>query len=235
MPVAIPAAIIGSAAIGAVASSSASSKAAKTAKDTAAANNALSESIYNQNKAALQPFTDAGTSATSAIQALLGLTGDSSKQQAAFNTWRNATGYQDQFNEGTRAVTSALGNRGLLDSGAAQKALTKYGQAQANQSFGTYYNMLAGQQQTGLAGASALAGVGQNYANTVIANNNNAANTVSNAALSNAGTINNLLGSALSAYGYSQGMGSSYGAGRIPQYPGGQTPPIYGGNLGGIY
>lgn len=144
-------------------------------------------------------------------------------QQAALNRFREGTGYQDRFAEGQRAVTTALGNRGLLDSGAAQKALVKYGQYQADQSLQQYLGNLVQQQGVGLSGASAQAGVGQNYANAVSANNTSAANTAANAALSNAGAINGVLQSGVSAYGFSQGMGSSYG--------GGNAYGVQGGNI----
>lgn len=227
MPVALPLAIVGAAGVGAAASASASSKASKAATNAANTNNALQREIYGQNKAALSPFMSAGGPATQAIQALLGLGGDKAATETAFNNWRGATGYQDQFAEGQRSVTGALGNRGLLDSGAALKALTKYGHAQSSQSLGQYMGLLANQQQVGLGAASALAGVGQNFANSVSINNNQAANAVGNAALSNANSINSILQSGLSAYGYSQGMGSSYGkAGQSPPYnPGGFGDP----------
>lgn len=138
------------------------------------------------------------------------LTPYQSSQTAALNNFRNSAGYQDQFAEGQRAVTSALGDRGLLDSGAAQKALVKYGQSQANQSLQQYLQNLVQQQGAGLGAASAQAGVGSNYANAVSANNNMAAQTSANAALSSAGAINGVLQSGVSAYGFSQGMGSSY-------------------------
>ena len=217
MPVALPLAVVGAAGIGAAASISASNKASKTAKAAADANNALQERIYGENKAVLSPYVQAGNAATPAIQALLGLdTGQGhleriAGQREAYDNWRNATGYQDQFAEGQRAVTGALGNRGLLDSGAAQKALTRYGQAQANQSFGQYYAMLAGQQQIGLGAASAQAGVGQQFANSVSVNNRYAADAQGNAALSGANSINGILQSGLSAYALSRGLGSSYG------------------------
>lgn len=223
MPVALPLAIVGAAGIGAVASSSAASKASKTAQQTAATNNALQADIYGQNKAALDPFRTTGGRATTAIESLLGLSGDPTAQNAAFETFRNSTGYQDQFKEGQRSVTGALGKSGFLDSGAAQKALVRYGQGQANQSFGNYYSMLAGQQGVGLTAASAQAGVGQNYANAVSNNNNIASETTSNAALARAGQLNNFLGQGLSAYGAYSGMGSSYGN---PQ--GGGTAPTWG-------
>lgn len=227
MPVALPLAVVGAAGIGAVASSSAASKTAKAAKQAADQNNALQTRVYEQNRAALSPYMSAGAPATSAIQALLGLSGDSSTQQKAFDNFRNAAGYQDQFAEGTRAVTGALGNRGLLDSGAAQKALTRYGQGVANQSLGQYLGYLGNQQQVGLGAASALAGVGQNFANSISVNNNAAANAAGNAALTNANSINGILQAGLSAYGYSQGMGSSYvKAGEVPIHrPGGFGDP----------
>ena len=151
----------------------------------------------------LTPFTSGGTSGESAIEA----------QNAAFKNFRDSTGYQDQFNEGQRAVTSALGNRGMLDSGAAQKALVKYGNYQSSQSFGSYLDRLVQQQGVGLGAASAQAGVGTNYANATSANNTNNANTIGNAALSNASTINGVLQSGVSAYSYNSGLKSSYGGG----------------------
>lgn len=151
----------------------------------------------------ISPYTTGATSASGVLQA----------QDAAFKNFRDSTGYQDQFNEGQRAVTSALGNRGMLDSGAAQKALVKYGNYQANQSFGSYLDRLVQQQGVGLGAASAQAGVGTNYANATSANNNNNANNIGNAALSNAGAINGVLQSGVSAYSYNSGLKSSYGGG----------------------
>lgn len=226
----VAAAIVGAAVVGGGASLAASGSASRTARDVATQNNQLATDQYNRSTAALQPYQEGGNRATSAIQALLGLSGTGEEaianQNSAFNNWRNSTGYQDQYNEGARAVTSALGNRGLLDSGAAQKALVRYGQQQSNQSFGSYYNALAGQQGVGLSAANAQAGIGGNYVNAVTNSNNQAANTSANAALSGAGTINSVLGSALSAYGYSRGFGSSYGGGGNEWYSG-----VRGGTL----
>jgi type II secretory pathway pseudopilin PulG len=195
----------------AVASSSAASKASKTAKNTAAANNALQQDIYNQNKATLSPYVEEGNKATGALGDLLGLNGAGS-QNAGFGNYLNSTGYQFQLGQGEKAVTAALGSKGLLDSGAAQKALTNYGQQQALTGFGNYANLLAGQQGVGLSAASAQAGAGAGYANSVSANNNVASEASQNAALAGAAGINSALGSALGAYGLSQGLGSSYAA-----------------------
>jgi len=211
----VAAAVIGSAVVGGAVSMSASKKASKTAKQTAAMNNALEERVRGENKAALQPYIDAGIKPTTAIQALLGFGGADAmaSQNAAFENFRNSAGYQDQFNEGVRANQAAFGSKGLLDSGAATKAAIRYGQSQSNRSFNDYYSKLTGQQQIGAGSAGALAGVNQAYVNGVTGNNNNASDAVGNAALSNAANINSIIGSGLSAYSYNKGMGSSYGKG----------------------
>jgi hypothetical protein len=193
--------------IGAIVSSNAASDAAQATRDAAAQNNALQSQIYSSNKETLNPYVQTGNAASSAINKLLGLSGDSSEQQAAFDTWKNATGYQSALKQGQNSVTAALGAKGLTDSGAALKALTQYGQDYADSKFQTYLGNLQTQQATGLSGASALAGVGQNYANATSANNTAAANATGNAALSSANTIN----SALSNLATSAALASSYG------------------------
>lgn len=213
MPLAI--AVGASAVLGAGVAVSASNKAAKTARQTAAANNALQQDIYNQNKATLSPYVTTGQTVTKSIEGLLGIGGDKAAANAAFDAYQGSTGYQARLAEGQKQVTAALGGRGLLDSGAAQKALLRYGQTFASGEFGNYLGALQNQQGVGLNAASAQTGVAQNYANASNANNNMAAEVQANAVLSKAGAINGVLGSALSAYGLGQGMGTSYGGGRV--------------------
>ncbi|WP_070152602.1 hypothetical protein [Sphingobium phenoxybenzoativorans] len=284
----VAAAVIGGVATlgGAAVSASASSKASKAASKAASTNNALQERIYNENRATLDPYVQAGNRATPAIQALLGLGGTEGvlspskspstdwsayvtgnpdiladyqrfhagedigaygqnhynlygqnegrdisaytsgaqpqpaalssgqgvldAQNAAFENFRNSTGYQDSFAEGQRAVTSAYSRRGLLDSGAAMKALAKYGAYQSTLSFGDYLSRLVQQQGVGAGAATALTGNAQNFANATSANNNSAAQTQGQAALANAGNINGALQSGLSTYALAQGLKSSY-------------------------
>ena len=202
----------------ALVSSSATKKATQATTAATANSNALEKDIYDQNKATLAPFVAAGSSVTPTISAALGLSGSDAADNA-FNLYKNSTGYNFRFNEGQRAMTSALGSRGYLDSGEATKSALKYGQGLASTEYGNWLSAVTGQQSMGLAAASAQAGVGQNYAGAVSANNTNAANTVGNAALSNASNINGVLGSALSAFGMYQGRGlqSSYS---FPNTPG---------------
>lgn len=95
-----------------------------------------------------------------------------SPQESAFDTFRNSTGYKFRLGEGLDAVGSAYAGIGGLQSGAAQRALTEYGQNFASNEFGNYMNALSNQQAVGAGTASSLAGVGQNFAGTVINSNN---------------------------------------------------------------
>jgi hypothetical protein len=119
-------------------------------------------------------------------------------QQAAnnaFDIFRNSTGYQFRLGEGLDATTSAYAGIGGLQSGAALRGITEYGQNFASNEFGNYLGALSNQQAVGAGSASALAGVGQNFAGTVIgANNMNAANQM-NAQLARQNPFANALGS----------------------------------------
>lgn len=119
----------------------------------------------------------------------------------AWDAFRNSTNYQFRLGEGLKAANQGYAARGTLQSGAALKGLNDYGQNFASNELGNWMSMLGNQQNLGLSGASALAGVGQNMVGNITANNNSAASAAANAALmqgqANAnlyGTIGNALG-----------------------------------------
>ncbi|HEY5072069.1 MAG TPA: hypothetical protein VII63_08560 [Caulobacteraceae bacterium] len=222
MPLIIPA-VIGAAGIvgGSLISAGAANNAANIAQQTAAQNNALESQIYASNKAEIQPFVDRGNTAGDELNGFLGLGGDPAATQAAFNAYLNSTGYQFNYNQGLDAVNSNAASKGLLDSGAAVKALDAYGTGLAQQYGQQYATDLAGVSKQGSDSASALAGVGQNYANAFSSNNNNAASITANAGLSSANAITGMIGQGLSAYGLSRGQSSFGGAnaGATPYNP----------------
>lgn len=123
--------------------------------------------------------------------------------QQGFSDWRDNTGYQFRFNEGIRAIDAGAPVR---NSGATLKARQQYGQNIGSQEFGNYLGYLANQQGVGLSGASAQAGVGQNYVNTVSANNNSAGSAAANAALMRGQATSNMWG------GVANGLGSIFGS-----------------------
>jgi len=210
---AIPAIIGGVAAIGgSLISSNAASNASNQASQAAAANNALQSQIYNENSANAQPYIQRGNAAGNELNGFLGLGGDPAASQAALNTYLNSTGYQFNFNQGQDAVTTDKAASGLLNSGSTLKALDTFGTGLADQYGQQYEQNLQGVANTGQSAVNSLTGAGQNYANAVSSNNNNAAQASGQAGIQSAGQINSLIGSAFNAYALSRGA-SSYGGG----------------------
>lgn len=221
MAISMGAALLGSAIVGGGASILGGNKAAKAQKDATTQNNALQREIYGQNQQALSPYMQRGNAAGDMLsQLIMGGTG----AQDAFRQFQQGTGYQNVLRESLGSVNSNAYARGMGDSGATLKALQDRAGQVAQGSFGQYAGLLGNQQGVGLSAASALAGVGQGYANNVGANNNANATAQGNAALNTAGQINGMLNNATGMLAYQNGMNSSYG---------GQG--AYGGRLGGIY
>lgn len=144
---------------------------------------------------------------------------------AGMNAWdafRNSTNYQFRLGEGMNALNSGWAGQGALQSGAAAKDAIRYGQNFASNELGQWMNMLGGQQNLGLSGASALAGVGQNMVNNVTANNNSASSAAANAALMNGQNQANMYGGIANSLGtFAGSFGSSFG--KPGGKPGGQS------------
>ncbi len=218
---------LGTAALGAAASNSASKRAANAATQASETNNALQRDIYGKNTANISPFMQRGNAAGATYNALLGLGGDQAGAEAAFDTYRGSTGYDFRMGQGVEAINQNNVTNGLLRSGKSLKDLTAFGQGMASDEFGNYLGYLGNQQQTGLSGANALAGVGSNYAGAVSANNNNAANQVGNAALIQGNNTNAFLNTA-------GGVLANWAGQRQSSYaPSAQTPG-FGGPMPGV-
>ena len=152
---------------GKTASNAANAAAADTyAKQTAAAGGLQSygntlPALYNQ---IYQPYSNAGGQALDFLKGGLGLGGPVSAQTVT-NAYQSTPGYTEGLNTGLQAAERGLNAGGGpgLDSGAALKALYRYGSDYNNQKFGDYLGRLGGLVNTGLAGASGqAAGLGAN-------------------------------------------------------------------------
>jgi len=86
---------------------------------------------------------------------------------AAFDMFRNSSGYDWRLKQGMNALNSGYAGAGTIKSGAAMKAAVDYGQGQASQEFGNYLNSLGNQQGVGLQAAGAQANVGVQAANSL--------------------------------------------------------------------
>lgn len=142
----------------------------------------------------LQPFADQGSKAFRQIGDLSGLSG-SQAQTDAMARFRTDPGYEFKLQQGIDAIDRSAASRGMLNSGQTLKALSEYGQGMADQSYGQYYDRLAGLADTGVNTVS-------NQAATKInaANNQAQGYTQIGANRSNdSGRFGNFLGSALGA------------------------------------
>lgn len=135
------------------------SRASQQAADTsaAAANRAADTqmAMFQQNRADLEPWRAAGQRGLSAYEQSIG------------PTFQESPGYQFAIEQGVNAIDRAASARGLLNSGARLRELTRYGQGMANQEFGNWQNRLA-----------ALAGIGQTATGQTAALGTNAANNI---------------------------------------------------------
>lgn len=161
MPIGLSTAVIAGgalAATGAVVGASMGSSAAKSAAGVQAksadAATQLQADIYNQNRTDLAPWRAAGTGALQMLSDALGINGPSGNANATA-AFQKSPGYDFAFSEGQKAVDTSAAARGMLRSGAAIKAQTRFGQGTADQEFGGWLGKLAG-----------VAGVGQSATNT---------------------------------------------------------------------
>ena len=76
-------------------------------------------------------------------------------------------GYQFRMDEGMRAVEGGAAARGGLLSGAAQKAIQKYGQGLASQEYGNAFNRFTGQQTNQYNRLAGIVNTGQGATNQV--------------------------------------------------------------------
>lgn len=179
------AATLGSALIG----SSAARSAANTQAAAADRSAEVQREIFQQQRADLEPWRQVGVNA---LAPLVAATGESYTQ---------SPGYDFRFREGIRAIDNAASRRGMLDSGARDKALMRFGQGLAADDYGTWYNRmagLAGVGQTATSQGNSLAGAyGTNLANIY----GQGANASAAGTVGQANAITNALTNGLSLYG----------------------------------
>lgn len=81
---------------------------------------------------------------------------------AKYDEYKKATGFQGLFDQGSNSILARLSKQGLLDSGAAGKALVDYGNDMQNEYAQTYLDRLLGRVNTGFNAGQLITGAG-NY------------------------------------------------------------------------
>lgn len=166
MSAAITAAVVGAGA--AVYSASQSGKAAGAQADAANQANQTQRQQYQQTRTDLSGYRNTGNAANAQLAGLYGLPGSTPVDPT--QTLENTPGYQFQFDQGQEAVQRNLAARGLLDSGAAGKALTQYGQNYAQGAYQQYVQNLQAQAGLGENAAAQTGNAGAMAANQISGN-----------------------------------------------------------------
>lgn len=225
MPVAI--AIGAAAVVGGAASIISGNKAANA--QTKAADQSIAEQRrqYDQTREDTAIQRNVGNGALTTLGSVYGIGADG--QPAASGTapdyskFYESPDYAFRLSEGQKAIDRAGSARGLLGSGANQKAQIGFAENTAAGGYNDWFSKLSG-----------LAGIGQNATNTTVAAGQNTANNISSA-YTNAGNarassylntgsaINGTLNNLASVYAYQQGGGFA----KPPVYH--PTTPGYGG------
>ena len=107
------------------------------------------------------PQMNTGVQANGMAANLLGVGGDPTAANAAFQNYLGSTGYNFQLGQGQNAVASSNSAAGLLNSGSAIKGLAKYGQNLASTSFQNYLGNLNQVSANGIQAGGLISNTGQ--------------------------------------------------------------------------
>jgi hypothetical protein len=164
----IAAAIAGAGILGAGASIYGASKAASAQENAANQATAVQREMYNQQRADLAPYTEAGTEGLNALRSYLGVGGDTSaanyggfNQRFGMDQFTADPGYAFRLSEGMKGLNANAAARGGLISGGALKAATNYGQQAGSQEYTNAFNRFMQQKEAERSGYSDLTRVGQ--------------------------------------------------------------------------
>lgn len=127
--------------------------------------------------------------------------GIQARRDNAFASFRADPGYEFALEQGGKSLERSAAARGILNSGATARALTKFGQGLADQQYGNYFSRLQSAAGVGQSATGSTANAGQNYAqaggNALMAGGaarasgyTGAANAWGNAAQGVAGSLN---------------------------------------------
>lgn len=118
---------------------------------------------YNDQKAMLQPYGDAG------LRGLAGMEDADFKRDFTAADFQKDPGYDFRMSEGLKAIERSAAARGGLNSGATMKALTKYNQDFASNEYNNAYNRFNADRDRRFGRLSSLAGIGQNATGQLVA------------------------------------------------------------------
>ena len=168
-------------------------KAADAQEKAASDQQGLLKYMYDQNRADLAPWREAGVGA---LGNLVNLT-TPGKQ---FDQMSLDPGYQFRLSQGEQGINRAAASRGGYDSGGTLKALQRFGQDYASNEFGNVYNRNANLAGLGQTAVGQGVQAGQNYAQNAGESMLQAGNARASGYMGGANAISQGIGGALNAY-----------------------------------
>lgn len=162
--------------------SNATKDAANTQADASRAASQAQLDMYNQTRADLAPYRQAGYGALEQLQS-------GNAAQIA----QSDPGYQFRLNEGMKALNANASATGNRLGGAQQKALAQYSQGYASNEYGNAWNRLANLAGIGTSATNSTANAGSNYTNAVSSNLMGAANANAAATMAQANNYGNMI------------------------------------------
>ncbi|NOV28009.1 DNA transfer protein p32 [Cupriavidus necator] len=157
---------VGGALIGAKGAKAAADRQAQAASDA----NALQQYMYDQTREDQAPWRETGGNALDALAWRMGLKGmhdgggDLLRNFDETN-FQGDPGFQFRLNEGQKAIENSAAARGGILSGAALKAIGKYGQDYASNEYNNAFNRFNTNQTNHFNRLATLAGIGQTATN----------------------------------------------------------------------
>lgn len=234
MPDPVTGVIAGSSVLGGAISSRGASKAADAQRSADAQRLAFEREMYQEQKAAQQPFLDIGLKNLNELAALYG-EGGAYSMAPTLNELQMDPGYGFRFGEGMKALERSAAARGGLLSGSMLKGAQRYGQELGSQEYQNAFARAMEQRRAVTNVRSGLGGIGPvaageigTGARSLAAGGGQAISNMGQARASGyigqANALSNALGQAAMGYGLSQG-GYFGGGGRSNAL--GVVPPSY--------
>ena len=154
-------------AVGSITGANKQAKAAQQAANTQAAASReatqIQKDMYDQTRADLMPYADAGKTSLDQLMGQMGPDGYFNQTYTGQDIYSDPS-YQFRLQQGQDAIQSSAAAKGGLLSGATLKALQGYGQDMASQEYQNAYNRFNADQTNQYNRLSNLVGVGQNAA-----------------------------------------------------------------------
>jgi hypothetical protein len=244
----------GASIIGGAIGADASKKASEAQSRAAAEQLALQRRMYEETTARNQPWLNTGMGANNRLATMLGTGGNAG--DAGYGSMTNNfsmddylsnqdPGYQFGLTQGQNAINASTAASGGLQSGAALKAATRFGQDYAGTKYqsafdrwrsnrGDVYNMLSGQSAVGQNSANNTAAAGNAYATGGGAAIGAGGAASASGYMGAGNAYNNAIGGAMNSYMNNSMMNRLF-SGQAQGSPEPQQSQYYTDNTGAIY